>query len=460
MKYRGGYSIKDLRRDLDGGLGWAHSTESVANYLETIANADSAGSFRHTSSQDKTDPKKVVTTSFYKARGGKVATCHAHGDGTWSIAFTGLGQDELKKQGTDAINASQLDVNIRAEVKADGLYHHGEMKNKPLACRGYVSLNNDEVHQVHHAGDQIEVVDSSPVQKIEGKTDPKAADLARKAGPVGARSATQWFRYQQDRERLSPRQLQLASDLAKEGLSKKEERSLFQSLKAMPWDEQEQVLKRSKALKTQIEGETRNPADLVPDNGDIYNMDSSSNLGALDLEHFQKISWCAEHLGKPGVKTWIPPRTRVPNADGEHVVWSKTLNDPEAFSAFLAFYTKPEESSAMLDQVNVLLSCGKGLQGHPGFLHGGIVAAILDEVSGLLPTINRGRKALPNVSYMTGYLNITFKRPVRTPGTIMAIAKVSKVEGRRLLVKGTVQDGEGAILAESDVLFIALKHLL
>ncbi|KAK9420745.1 hypothetical protein SUNI508_00836 [Seiridium unicorne] len=252
MKYRGGYSIKDLRRDLDGGLGWAHSTESVANYLETIAMREARikGSFRHTSSQDKTDPKKVVTTSFYKARGGKVATCHAHGDGTWSIAFTGLGQDELKKQGTDAVNASQLDANIRAEVKADGLYHHGEMKNKPLACRGYVSLNNDEVHRAHHPSDQTEVVDSSPIQKIEGKTDAKAAGLARKAGPVDARSATQWFRYQQDRERLSPQQLQLASDLAKEGLSKKEERSLFQSLKAMPWDEQEQVLKRSKALKT------------------------------------------------------------------------------------------------------------------------------------------------------------------------------------------------------------------
>lgn len=36
MKYRGDYDIKDLRRDLDNGLGWAHSTESVAKYLETI----------------------------------------------------------------------------------------------------------------------------------------------------------------------------------------------------------------------------------------------------------------------------------------------------------------------------------------------------------------------------------------------------------------------------------------
>jgi uncharacterized protein (TIGR00369 family) len=187
---------------------------------------------------------------------------------------------------------------------------------------------------------------------------------------------------------------------------------------------------------------------------------ASSETVSSDLNHFLGIPWCADHLRKPGIKAWTPPRTRVPDSDGEHVVWSKTLNDPDAFSAFLAFCTAPGEPSAMLEQVNVLLSCGHGLQGHPGFLHGGIVAAILDEVSGLLPTMNRDRKALPNVSYMTGHLNVTFKRPVRTPGTILATAKVAKLEGRRLHVEGALKDEKGTVLAQSDVLFIALKHLL
>ncbi|KAH8203832.1 hypothetical protein TruAng_002009 [Truncatella angustata] len=189
-------------------------------------------------------------------------------------------------------------------------------------------------------------------------------------------------------------------------------------------------------------------------------MDTSSETPGPDFDHFLAIPWCADYLQKPDVKAWTPSRSRVPNTEGEHVVWSKTLNDPEAFSGFLAFCTEPGRPNDLLDHVNVFLSVGNGLQGHPGFLHGGIVAAILDEVSGLLPTINRSRKALPNVSYMTGHLNVVFKRPVRTPETLLATATVSKVQGRRLHVKGTVQDQKGLVLAEADVLFIALKHLL
>lgn len=141
-------------------------------------------------------------------------------------------------------------------------------------------------------------------------------------------------------------------------------------------------------------------------------------------------------------------------------MWSKTLNDPEAFSAFLAFNTEPDRPNDMLGQINVFLGIGQGLQGHPGFLHGGMIAAILDEVSGLLPLMNRDRNALPKVSYMTGHLNVTFKQPVRIPGVILATARLSKVDGRRLHVKGAIQDEKGTVLADSDVLFIALKHLL
>lgn len=179
-----------------------------------------------------------------------------------------------------------------------------------------------------------------------------------------------------------------------------------------------------------------------------------------DLAHFLEIPWCADHLRQPGVRSWVPPQSRVPHADNEHAVWARTLNDPQAFSAFLAFCTEPENPNSVLDQVNVLLSCGSGLSGHSGFLHGGMIAAILDEVSGLLPHVNRDRKVFPNVSYMTGYLNITYKKPVRTPGTILATARVAKFDGRRLHIRGTVQDNKGTVLAESDALFIALKHLL
>ncbi|KAH6652600.1 hypothetical protein BKA67DRAFT_646667, partial [Truncatella angustata] len=228
MKYRGGYNIKDLRNDLEGGLGWAHSTESVAHYLETVIptvlEAKIKGCFRHTSSQDKTDPKKVVTSSFYKSRGGKLATCHAHGDGTWSIAFTRLGKEELAKHASETINSKQLDVHVRAEVKDDGLYHYGEMKNKPLACRGHISLNSDEAHRMHHLDDQaqVEVIDTSTTIMTTVQTSKKSSNVGSQDATGGARGApTHWTHEQQIRNQLNTEQTQLATDLDRDGLTKK-----------------------------------------------------------------------------------------------------------------------------------------------------------------------------------------------------------------------------------------------
>ena len=212
------------------------------------------GCFRHTSSQDKADPKKVVTTSFFKSRGGKLATCHAHGDGTWSIAFTTLGQEELRKHDVAATGV-ELGVNVRVEIREDGLYHHGEMKNKPSACLGHVSLNNDEVHRVHHASDDKKTESSVP--------DPKATSGAAlhetntSSAPNQARvdyKATQRSYYHRGRSQLNEEQQNLAAELAKEGLTKKDERLIFQKLKTLPWEEQEQILRQSKVLKSKSQG--------------------------------------------------------------------------------------------------------------------------------------------------------------------------------------------------------------
>jgi hypothetical protein len=67
---------------------------------------------RHTSSDDKYDLKKVVTTRFYSANGSKIATCHAHGDGTWNILFTDASKAQLAKMDLSPTTDDALEVTV------------------------------------------------------------------------------------------------------------------------------------------------------------------------------------------------------------------------------------------------------------------------------------------------------------------------------------------------------------
>lgn len=213
----------------------------------------SRGSYRHTSSQDKSDQKKVVTASFYRSDGEKIATSHAHGDGTWSIAFTPLGEEELGKQHSSGstIGDGQLGVVVRSEVVSGRLFHHGEMKCKPQACRGYISLNSDAVHRARHpqsVDDGVEAEVTEETRDGDGRR-PDGTSLACQSTNRQP-SAPILAQYQRGRSRLTEEQEQLALGLATPHLSRKEERSLFQQLKEMSWEEQEQVLKHSNLLKS------------------------------------------------------------------------------------------------------------------------------------------------------------------------------------------------------------------
>ncbi|KAI0596161.1 hypothetical protein F4775DRAFT_565837 [Biscogniauxia sp. FL1348] len=286
MKYRGQYNIKDLRSD-SGALGWAHATESAGQYLQdiipSVCEAKIRGTYRHTSSEDKTDPKKVVTTSFYDHRGRKIATCHAHGDGTWSIAFQKDGQAELRKRDASAPavgdhdDRPELNVAVVESVSSAGLViHHGEMIHKPRACRGAVAENNDEVHRAHRASDyaadrcvpprQASVMPAHSMHRgaeAQGSTAflPNANRDSTTGGSKRKKSASEMERLPRAEplprlpsgggaHLLDAEQQDLAAELARMDLRAREQRMLFSRLKALPWEQQERTLERSKALKT------------------------------------------------------------------------------------------------------------------------------------------------------------------------------------------------------------------
>ncbi|KAM9690629.1 acyl-coenzyme A thioesterase THEM4 isoform 1-T1 [Dama dama] len=79
-----------------------------------------------------------------------------------------------------------------------------------------------------------------------------------------------------------------------------------------------------------------------------------------------------------------------------------------------------------------LFQGGPYLEGKPGFLHGGAIAAIIDTALGSCATI-------PGKVVMTANLNINFKRPVPLCSVVVINSQLDKLEGRKLFTSCNVQ---------------------
>ena len=113
---------------------------------------------------------------------------------------------------------------------------------------------------------------------------------------------------------------------------------------------------------------------------------------------------------------------------------------------------EPEQEG--LTEYESYLECDERHQAGPGLVHGGLVAAALDEACGLLATWYR----FPTV---TGRLFVHFRRPVPIKTELLVCARLDDEHGRRLHVSGELVDGN-EILAQARGAFVhvPLEHFL
>ena len=93
-------------------------------------------------------------------------------------------------------------------------------------------------------------------------------------------------------------------------------------------------------------------------------------------------------------------------------------------------------------------------QGAPGIVHGGLVAAALDEAAGLLATWYR----FPAV---TARIFVRYRRPVAINTELLLRARVTGSRGRRIRVEAELTDGtERLAEARAAFLHVPLEHFL
>ena len=88
---------------------------------------------------------------------------------------------------------------------------------------------------------------------------------------------------------------------------------------------------------------------------------------------------------------------------------------------------------------------GAAYEGPPGHVHGGLVAAMFDELLGFAQ-LSPG---------FTAYLKVDYRKPTPLNRSLKLLAWVDSIEGRKRLLRGTCTLDDGTLLSEAEGLFIA-----
>jgi uncharacterized protein (TIGR00369 family) len=107
----------------------------------------------------------------------------------------------------------------------------------------------------------------------------------------------------------------------------------------------------------------------------------------------------------------------------------------------LAFYEDAEAK-----QVRAEISVPDQYQGYPGVVHGGIVSAILDEVSGRAVLLHGSDDEL----MATLRLTVRYRRPTPTETPLTAVGWVERMSGMGARVAGEIRLPDGTVTAECE----------
>jgi acyl-coenzyme A thioesterase PaaI-like protein len=94
---------------------------------------------------------------------------------------------------------------------------------------------------------------------------------------------------------------------------------------------------------------------------------------------------------------------------------------------------------------------GKKAMGPPGHVHGGAMAATLDEAMGAAAWMNGHECVAATIK-----ISFVAMLPIETETTVDA--HIDRVEGRKIHLRSTLRDPAGQVVAEGTGLFIVLKE--
>jgi thioesterase superfamily protein 4 len=191
-------------------------------------------------------------------------------------------------------------------------------------------------------------------------------------------------------------------------------------------------------------------------------MRNDLRAGIEHVNYFKNIPWCRTIIENPTYQT-SPTNSRLPKGSTEDSFFAETLQTDRTIRKCLTLNTAPNDTlDPPIREVITFFELGNGVNGFPNICHGGFVATLLDEEMGILLSVNqeylhREKGEGGDITSMTAYLNMKYLAPVTTPGIVLGRARVVKAEGRKIYIRGAIEDSEGKELTVAECLFIKAK---
>jgi len=111
--------------------------------------------------------------------------------------------------------------------------------------------------------------------------------------------------------------------------------------------------------------------------------------------------------------------------------------------------TLTEEEKLNLGKIYCIFSPNSAVQGHISVAHGGFTATIIDNVLGVLSGLVSDYQ--PSA---TAYLNVNYKKPIKTGHEYMMVAEVEKIQGKKNFLKVSIVNEKMEKCVEADALFV------
>jgi len=141
---------------------------------------------------------------------------------------------------------------------------------------------------------------------------------------------------------------------------------------------------------------------------------------------------------------------------------AKRLKQPNSRHCFVCGIENPVGLKLKIYQIEegvieTTYTAPEHFQGYPGVLHGGIIATLLDEISG---RAHMGDPSQPRFMY-TGKLEVIYRKNVPIGKPLRIVGKKLENRGRAAQAWAGIYDEEGNLLAEgTTLLFDIPPHML